>query len=439
MLLARCWFATTLSVALIFVLWCNVGFAADRISWPEKSGPTMDGHAAAEDIRGLPTEWNEASGKNIAWKIPLEGEGLSTPVIGYGKVWLTSADKDGKKQFLDCIDSATGKVIYHKLIFDNPTPEPLGNAVNTYASPTCVLEPGALYVHFGSYGTARINPDTAEIVWQRRDLPCRHFRGPGSSPAVMGDLLVLTFDGIDQQYLTALDKHTGKSIWRTDRSTDYKDLNAEGKPRGDGDARKAYCTPGLFKVGDRWQVVSMGSKAGFGYDALTGKEVWTVEHANFNAAARPLWLDGRAILNTGSDGAHTLSLKLDTSTVGNVTKSHVVWDRKRGNSRLTSPVIVGGSIYMITDNGVVFAVDSASGEDIWTKRLGGTFVASPVVAGDLIYFSNETGQTFVIRAGREYTEIAQNELAEGGRSSPAIAEGAYYLRTFGHLYKLAEK
>lgn len=412
--------------------------AAEPLSWPERSGPNRDGHAAAADAAGVPTHWDEATQQNIAWKIPLEGEGLSTPVIGAGRAWFTAATKDGREQYVYCVDAASGKVLHHKLIFTNEKPEPLGNAVNTYASPSCVLEADAVYVHFGSYGTARLNPETAEIVWQRRDLTCRHFRGPGSSPVVFENLLVLTFDGIDQQYLTALDKQTGKTVWRTDRSTDYKDLNAEGKPRADGDLRKAYCTPGLVQVDGQWQLISIGSRAGFGYEPRTGKEIWTIEHPTFNASTRPLFLPGLALLNVG-EGSRFYGLRLDSTTRGNVTASHIQWERKKGNSKHSSPVLIAGRIFMVTDNGVLYAVDAATGEDVWQERIGGAFVASPIVAGDKIYVCDEKGTTTVFRAGDKYDEVARNTLAEGTRSSPAIAHGAIYLRTFGYLYKLQAK
>ncbi|MBS0211447.1 MAG: PQQ-binding-like beta-propeller repeat protein [Planctomycetes bacterium] len=409
----------------------------ERLPWPDKSGPTFDGHAAAEDCAGVPTTWDEASGKNVAWKIPIEGAGLSTPVIGHGKLWFTSATEDGKQQYVYCVEAASGRVLHHKLVFENPEPEPLGNPVNTYASPSCYLEPDAVYVHFGAYGTARLDPETASVVWQRRDLPCRHFRGPGSSPVVFQDLLILTFDGIDLQYVEALDKRTGKTVWHTPRSTDYKDLNAEGKPKADGDLRKAYHTPVITMVDGQPQLISIGSKAGFGYEPLTGKEIWTFEHSDMNASARPLFLPHQVIVNTG--GSELYNIRLDSTARGNVSKSHVNWMRKKNNAKLSSPVVVKGRIYYVTDKGVVFCVDAAKGEELWAKRLGGQFVASPVVIGDLIYFCDEVGTSYVIRAGTEYQEVAQGLLSDGMRASPAVANGALYMRTFNSLYKIAAK
>jgi len=410
-------------------------FAAD-LPWPEKSGPTADGHAAAADIVGLPTEWSET--KNIAWKIPLEGEGHSVPVIGDGRIWFTSADHEGHKQYVYCVDPATGKVLHHKLLFENEKPETLNNPVNTYASPSCVLEHDALYVHFGSYGTAKLDPTTAEVVWQRRDMPARHYRGPGSSPLVFENLLILTFDGVDRQYITALDKQTGKTVWETKRSHDYKDLNEQGIPRGEGDYRKAYNTPNIVMVGGQPQLISIASRAAFGYDPRTGREIWVLEHPNMNAAPRALFLPGLAIINSGSEGSNLYGLKLDASTQGNVTKSHIAWHRAKGNSALSSPVLVGKNVYHVTNQGVICCVNGETGEEIWKQRVGGAFCASPVVAGDLIYFCDEKGKTTVISAADEYKEVAVNELEDGLRSSPAIAGGALYLRTFKSLYKIAK-
>ncbi|MBI2825203.1 MAG: PQQ-binding-like beta-propeller repeat protein [Planctomycetia bacterium] len=410
---------------------------AGDLPWPARNGPFHNGCAAQRDARGLPLAWDEASGKNVAWKTDLEGFGHSTPVIGHGRLWFTAAAEDGKQQFVYAIDARTGRVIHHKLLFENDSPEPLGNAVNTYASPSCVLEDDAVYVHFGSYGTARLDPETAAIVWHRRDLPCRHFRGPGSSPVVCQDLVILTFDGIDQQYVAALDKRTGKTVWRADRSTDYHDLGPDGKPKLDGDLRKAYGTPGTIDVAGRTHLVSIGSRAAFGYDAATGREIWTVTHTDFNAAAPPVFFENLAIINTGSAGANFMAVRLDASTQGNVTGTHLAWNRTKGNSRLCAPALDRGRVWMLTDNGILYTIDAKTGEELSALRLGGSFVASPIVAGDHLYACDEAGTTTVVRTSVPPEVVAKNQLAEGMRASPAVADGALYLRTFQSLYKIA--
>ena len=412
--------------------------ASDRLNWPMRTGPALNGHVAEADANGLPTKWSEEPSSNIAWKLELEGFGHSAPVIGYGRIWVTSATKDGKQQFVYSIDQATGKILHHTLLFENPEPEPLMNEVNTYASPSCALEDAAVYVHFGTYGTAKLNPETTEIVWQRRDINCRHFRGPGSSPILWNDLLILTFDGIDAQFITALNKHTGETVWRTNRSTDYGDLDENGKPKLDGDLRKAYSTPNVVEINGRAQVVSVGSRAAFAYDVETGEELWTIRHDDFNASSPPMFFENHAIINTGSRGSNLLSVRLDDTTRGDVSESHVVWNRDKGNSDLSAPLLIGDRIFSILNNGVINCVDVRTGEEIWKDRVEGTFTASPITANGVIYFCNEAGDCFVVKAADAYELVSHNRLDEGMRASPAAADGHVFFRTFTHLYAIGQ-
>lgn len=432
----------TCSVLASFVgaLTSNMLLAADRsqsLPWPDKTGPTFDGRASPEDARGVPTVWDEATGKNVAWKVPLEGQGHSTPVIGEGKLWFTSATKDGREQFIEAIDMESGKVIHHRLLFKNEKPEPLGNEVNNYAAPSCALEPGAVYVHFGTYGTAKLDSKTGETIWERRDIKCRHFRGPASSPVLWSDLVILTFDGIDQQFLMALNKETGETVWRTDRSTDYGDLGPDGLPLREGDMRKSFSTPGLVEVAGKMQIVSVGSRAAFGYDARTGKEIWTITHDDYNATARPLFYKGMAILHTGSRGANLLAIRLDESTQGNVNETHIVWDRPRGNSGMAYPILLDNRIYTLTDTGVAMCINADTGEEMWTGRVGGTCIASPIIAGDHVYFFSGEGFSHVVKAEDKFEVVSRNELKSGIMASPAIANGALYLRSREYLYKIS--
>lgn len=429
------WTCPLFALALLAAPWP----AAAEVAWPTKTGPHYNGNPLDEHAEGLPVTWNEEKDQNITWKTPLEGHGHSTPVIGNGRVWFTAATEDGKRQFVYCIDADSGDVLYHKLLFENPDPEPLGNPINTYASPTCFLADDAVYVHFGTYGTARLNPETADVVWQRRDINVRHFRGPGSSPILAGGLLILTFDGIDKQFLTALDPETGDTVWTTPRSTDFGDLNQYGQPIREGDLRKAYSTPAIIEVAGKKQIVSVGSRAAFGYDLTTGDEIWTVEHTDYNASAQPLVYGDSVILDTGT-AAVLMRIKVDATTKGNITGSpqHVLWERRGGNSKLPFSVLDDDRFYFATDLGVATCVDIVSGEDVWKRRIGGNYTASPLVANHLVYFFNIDGKTTVVRAADEYEVVAVNQLREGMRASPAVAYGAIYLRTFGHLYKIAD-
>jgi len=407
--------------------------------WPSKGGPTQNGIVPAAEAVRLPLEWDEASGKNITWKTPIEGEGHSTPVIGGDHIWFTAATKDGKQQYLYGIDRKSGKVIHHLLMFENPTPEELGNPLNNYAAPSPFLEADALYVHFGTYGTARVDPANGKKVWERRDINARHYRGPGSSPVVHGDLLYLTFDGIDQQFVTALDKKTGATVWITNRTTDYGDLDKDGKPTRDGDMRKAYHTPAVFEMGGVEVLVSVGSRAAFGYEAKTGKELWTVRHGGFNAAIRPLRFENVLVLNTGSERAHTVGIRIDDQMKGDITESHTLWDREKRNASESCSLLVDGRLFQVTRGGVVSCTDAKTGQDIWEDRFEGQHLPSPIAAGDRIYFCNDRGDCTVIRATDKFEVLARNKLADGMTSSPAVADGALFLRSKTALYRIESK
>jgi outer membrane protein assembly factor BamB len=423
-------------VAMSFVWVCCLPASAQ---WPDRHGPTWDSHVPAQDAEGLPIHWSE--NHHVAWKAALHDHGHSSPVVLAGKVWLTAATLDGTKMFVIGVDEATGGILHDKLLFENDEVEPLGGAkgFNNYAAPSCVLAPGAVFVHFGCYGTARLDARTAEVVWQRRDLPCRHYRGPGSSPVLYGDRLVLTFDGVDQQYTTVLDARTGATLWRTDRSTDYGDLDENGLPFREGDLRKAYCTPGFATVGDRVQILSVGSRAMHSYDLRTGRELWAVRHRSYNAAIRPLWLarEGLALINTGSRSARLLAVRVDNATSGDVTDSHVVWTRPKGNPRFAKPIYRDGLIFQITDIGIASCIDAASGEELWKDRVPGDYRSSPILANDHLYFFSEQGRGTVLKAGRTFEEVAVNEVPGMGTTAcPAVSRGAIFVRGKDHLYKL---
>jgi outer membrane protein assembly factor BamB len=413
--------------------------ATTPLFWPDKNGPTLDGVVPEAEAAKIPLKWNSDTGENIVWKTDLQDNGHSTPVIGGDRIWFTSATEDGKKQYVYGIDRQSGKVVHHILLFENANPEGLGNPLNNYAAPSPVLEADALYVHFGTYGTARIDPQNGKTVWQRRDINVNHYRGPGSSPAIHGDLIILTFDGINEQFVTALNKKTGETVWKTGRTTDYGDLDKDGKPTRDGDMRKAYHTPSVFNLGGIETLVSVGSRAAFGYDAATGKELWTVRHGGFNAAIRPLIHKEVLILNTGSERAHTLGIRIDDKMKGDITESHTLWDREKRNASESCPVLAGGLLYQITRGGIVTCMNPETGADIWEDRIAGQHLPSPIAAGDRLYFCNDRGDVNVVKTADKFEILATNKLPDAMTASPAVADGAIFIRTKKHLFKIAVK
>lgn len=410
-------------------------------SWPDWRGPSGNGHAPIGC--SPPVEWDAVSGRNILWQVALHGRGHSSPVVVEDQVWLTTATEDGSKQSVVVVALSTGAVLLDRVLFENVAPDPLGNDFNNYAAPSCVAEPGRVYVHFGSYGTACYETEDLSVVWLRRDLLCKHWRGPGSSPILCGDLLVLCFDGADQQYVVGLDKDTGKELWRTRRSTPWNDIGPEGKPIGGGDFRKAFSTPIVFGGQSGSVLLSNASKCWFGYDPKTGEELWRRFHgAGHSGSSRPLHHDGIAFLNTGFGKAQLHAVRVDGAR-GEVGEDAVLWRKTKNVPTRSSPIVAGDRIYMVDDGGIVSCSDVATGEAVWRERLEGRYSASPVFAAGYLYFTSERGVTTVLRAGGDRFEVmARNHLdpdpPHACGASPAVAGDSLVVRTGRALYRVGE-
>ena len=403
------------------------------IHWPEFRGPNANGIIDGQK-RGLPISWSEE--KNVAWKTKIEGKAWSSPVIWEDQIWLTNSSANGKSMDAICINTSDGKIAYNLNLFKNETVEPLGNNVNSYGSPSPVIEEGMVYIHFGSYGTAAINTTNGKESWRRTDLKCRHFRGPGSSPILYKDLLILTMDGIDYQYIIALDKKTGATKWKTERSTKWDDVEPNGKIRGDGDLRKAYTTPTFTKVSGKIIMISPGAKSCFAYDPSTGKELWNITYSGYSNASRTVLYKDNAIINSGYGKPHLISVKIDPKAKGDISKSHINWDIFKRVPKRSSPIIVGDQLYMTTDEGILSCLDVKTGESIWSDRIPGHYSASPIYADGYLYFLSEMGDCYVITPGKELNLVSKNKLESGFMASPAVSGKAIFARSKTHLYRI---
>jgi outer membrane protein assembly factor BamB len=403
--------------------------APARADWPEFRGPDGTGRSAAT---GLPLTWSEQ--ENVRWKVPIHGRAWSSPVVLGQQVWMTTATPDGRELFAIAVDRESGKVLHDLKLFDVEKPQ-YAHPFNTYASPTPFLEPGRAYVTFGAPGTAAIDTATGKVLWTRRDFECNHFRGAGSSPVVFGDLLLLHFDGSDHQFVVALDKRTGQTVWRTERSIDFKDLGADGRPAAEGDMRKAFATPQIVTVGGKPVMISLGAKAAYAYDPYTGTELWRVEErTSHSASTRPVAGHGLVFFPTGFSTGEVLAVRPDGK--GDVTGTHVAWRLARGAPRKPSLLLAGDLLFMIGDNGVATMVEARTGQVVWTARIGGSFTASPLLAGGRIYVFSEEGKTTVLEAGRAFKVLAESEVGDGFMATPAVAGKAFFLRSRTHLYRV---
>lgn len=373
----------------------------------------------------MPLTWSEA--ENVAWKTEIRGRGWSSPVVDDDTVWLTTADPEGHERAVLALSLATGKVLLDRVLFEVEEPEHR-NDLNSYASPSCVLDGERVFVFFGSVGIACLDAQSHELLWERTDLVCDHMMGPGSSPLLLDGRLIIHYDGGDVQYVVSLDAETGETVWRQERSYDFTGVA--------DDLRKAYGTPVPVRGAERTVIISTGAQATYGYDAADGKELWQVRHKGFSMSARPLVSGDLALVNTGFMRAELWAVRLGGE--GDVTETHVAWNVDKAIATMATGVIVGDLVFQVTDGGIVSCIDLSTGEQRWRERVTDEVCASLLAVGDRVYLSDRVGKTVVLAAKPELEVLAENHLDDGCMASHAVADGALLVRTKTHLYRLEQ-
>ncbi|QDU97472.1 outer membrane protein assembly factor BamB family protein [Lignipirellula cremea] len=383
--------------------------------WPQFRGP---GGQGLSQVQAAPLTWSEDSA-NIAWKVPIAGLGWSSPVVADGRIWLTTASEDGASLRLISLDLETGRELQNVEVLHLETVGRIHNK-NSHASPTPVLEDDRVYVHFGNYGTACLTT-AGEPVWRTKiDYP--HVHGPGGSPVVYQDVLIIICDGSSEPFVTGLDKRTGEELWRTAR------------PENDG-KKFAFSTPLLIEVDGVPQAVCPGAGGVSSYNPLTGEELWRVDYpGGYSVTPRPAYGSGLVFVSSGFNRPVLYAIR--PTGRGNVSETHVAWTTDRGAPHSPSPLVVDDALYLVSDRGVAVCLDAKTGEQVWQERVGGNYSASPLLAAGRIYALSEEGVTTVFAAGKEYKELAVNTLPGRTLATPAPIEGALLLRTDTHLYRI---
>lgn len=415
-----------------------------QAEWNRFRGPEGTGHVTGT----IPLKWSE--NENISWKSAVPGSGHSSPVIADGKLWITTAltetlpeaerasrlAKIANPDGLDLVgkliqkaiayDIVSGRIVHDVKLFETNDPDPI-HLTNTYASPTPVLHEGKLYAHFGTFGTACVDTKSGSVDWKFTDLKIDHQNGPGSSPIVWEDLLIVHFDGRNLQCVAALKLKDGSLAWRTDRS---------GKMHSNPDLQKAYCTPTVVQTEHGAELISPAANWVYGYDPRNGSELWKANYGDlgFSTVPCPIVGHGLAFICTSFMQSRLLAVRYGGR--GDVTDSHVAWTYDGKVSQKPSLALVGENLYIVSDDGILTCLDSKSGKERWRHRLGGKYAASPLVSENLIYFFNQEGKTTVVRHGDSYNEVQVNELDGPINASPAVVAGAIYIRTDKYLYRV---
>ncbi|MCY3020687.1 MAG: PQQ-binding-like beta-propeller repeat protein, partial [Planctomycetota bacterium] len=410
--------------------------AAAGDGWPQFRGPTADGIAPNADP---PTEWSET--KNIAWKVALPWHGKSSPVLQGDRIWLTTCVEQNMKRTrigpddmqvaahvtfgAACLSATDGKTVWQTTLADIDNPAPV-HCLNSWATPTPVLEAGKLYCDFGTFGTACVNAEDGKIAWQQK-VPLDHQVGPGSSPALCGNALVLVRDGRDAQYMAALDKATGQQMWKTNRPP----------LTGSGDTKKSFSSPLQITSGGTTQVVSVGARWVVSYDPASGKELWRARHSDgWSIGACPVFGNGVVYLSSGCTKPQLVAIRAGGS--GDVTATHTVWKSLRGVPVMSSPILVGEEIYWVSDTGVLSCSSAKTGDQIWQQKLNGSVLASPTYAGGKLYVFSQDGVATVFKPGKQFEKIAENTLSGPLVATPAFVGKAIFVRTDSQFYRVEQ-
>lgn len=436
-----------LIACLTFLVMTSTAGAAE---WKQFRGPDGQGHA---DAKNLPLKWSET--ENVQWKTAIPGRGWSSPVFEGNTIWMTTAVEEAltgealekaRKERLGgnpmakqlslvgsvslraiSVDARTGKLLTDVELMAVKNPPGI-HTLNSYASPTPILDGNLLLCHFGELGTACLDTYTGKVLW-KAVLPSTHAVGAGSSPVVHGELFIVPCDGTDLQYVVGLNKRSGDQVWKTKRPP---------MSGTNGDFHKSYSTPLVVSVAGKNQVIIPGAQWVASYVPETGREIWRVRYGDgFSNVPRPVVVNDLVCVCTGFMQPQMLAIRMDGE--GDVTASHIAWKIPKSIPTMPSPVVVGNEIYYVTDQGVATCANAQNGEVIWTHRLGGNYSASPLAAAGRIYFSSREGDTTVIQPGKEYTELAINKLEGQHMASPAVLEDALLLRTSTHLYRIASR
>ena len=418
----------TILLALFCLAHITLLSQTTRSDWTHFRGSKLNGVSLE---RGFPLSWNDST--NISWKFPDPGKGWSSPLVYGEQVWITTASRESQEMRAICLDLQSGEELHNLLIF---RPESLHriHAVNSYATPTGAIEAGFIYLHVGRYGTACLNTSTGERIWERTDIQCEHIQGPGSSLMLYKDKLIVHMEGTDLQQILALDKRSGKTIWRTERPADlYEDMADIGK--------KAFITPIVVNVKGRDLLISNGSSVCIAYDAETGKEVWRVVQGEDSTISMPVEGDGLVYFYTafvtGEDGIKYAELfAVDPDGTGDISSSQIRWRMKAPILQLSTPVFVGNRLYTVDSKGVFYSLDATTGQIGWSEKLKGKFHSSPIFADGYLYISTTKGETLVYSAGTKPELVDRNKLKGEIWATPAFSGGAILMRTSEFLYRI---
>ncbi len=412
-------------------------------NWPQWRGPHSSG---VSDDPKLPLEWTGT--KNIAWKTAIPGLGHSSPVIWGDRIFLTTAlegdpipgaqapkhtfgGKDFKhpsamgadrahKMVVLCLDRKTGRILWERTAHDGQVFDDRHKKAS-YANPTPVTDGKTVFAYFGTEGLFAYDFQGKQLWKMSPGKLLSVGLGVASSPVLDGERLFLQcdFDSGPGSFMLAVDKKTGKELWRVERKN-----------------QASWSTPLVLEANGRRELIASGTEAVIAYDPATGKELWRSKGVVGNAVPSPVSGHGMVFVAAGYPEKRAYGIRLGGK--GDISqKPEFVWSYDKGVGYVPSPILYGDFLYVMSDRGLVTCLDAKTGE----RRYEGqrvpkpaTFTASPVAYGGRLFLTSEEGETFVLKAGPVHEVLATNSLGEAVYASPAMAGGELYLRGVQHLY-----
>lgn len=415
--------------------------ATQSEQWSQFRG--LDGRSTS--AAKTPTTWTEA---NYRWKIDLPGRGWSSPVYANDEIWLTAASEVAASEaevaaklkgvqfaqiktavksitmFALCVDLNTGQLVTSIELGTEKDPQP-NNPMNSYASPTCAIADGKVVCHFGAHGTWCIDAKTKKVLWDRK-LVIDHSVGAGSSPIIDGSKVILVCDGMDEQYVAAIDLHSGSNVWKTDRPEIVADSP---------EFMKAYSTPVVMTIDGIRQAVVPGANWVCGYDVVSGEEIWRAKYG-FGYSVTPMaaFTQGNFVISTGYGESKFVAVKPGK---GDVTDS-IQW-QARNAPAMSSFVVDNDVIYAVGDRpGTLRALNAKTGEVLKKKRFLPNVSASILNAGSHLYIGSRDGIMKVVKCDPELEEVSKFDFGSPVYATPVVVENDLLVRTKDFMVRISK-
>lgn len=407
-----------LRIPVGLIVFVSLTLAATAENWTRFRGENGTGVSAQE---GIPTTWSPG---DYAWKIKLPGLGHSSPVIWKNKLFITTAIDRGAVRYLYCINASTGETIWRKQTGLNTSHK---HKKSSWASSTPAVDGERVYVAFAdkeSYFLAAYDLD-GKLIWRRNIGAFDSQHGQGVSPIIYKDLVIIPNDQKGPSSIVAYNRKSGELVWSTLRSV----------------RKTSYATPMIYReAGKKPQLIcASGAMGATGVDPETGDLLWqsgTFPGPRGRTVHSPVAAAGLIFQSAGGGGKGSLMVAVDPHGRGDVSKSHVKYRRKRLLPYVPTPVAYKGHLYLWNDDGVVNCVEPKTGKTIWTRRVGGGYSGSPICIDGKLYCMSEQGNVVVVAASPKFKLLGKVSLGEASHSTPAVANGRLYLKTFSHLYCL---